>query len=660
MKSIPLVTNDAGLEPFAKIIRRRAELAAIKAAELSAGKSFKNAGNAHLYYGLHRLPEGWTLREKAPSAYEVYIIGDFSEWKPLEKYRMTRLDNGDWEIQLPLDALNHLSLYKLFMRWRDGSGERIPAYCRRVVQDEATKIFSAQVWNPPKAFAPRHKRPIPPNNPMIYEAHIGMSSEEEKVSTFAEFRRNVLPRIANAGYNVLQLMALQEHPYYGSFGYQVSNFFAVSSRFGTPDELKELIDEAHRLGICTVMDIVHSHAVKNESEGLSRFDGSYDLYFHAGERGDHALWNSRCFDYGKTETLSFLLSNCKYWLEEYGLDGFRFDGVTSMMYRDHGLGRDFNGYDAYFDSNADEDAMIYLMLANRLIHELKADAITIAEDVSGMPGLAAPAEYGGFGFDFRMAMGIADFWIKTIKEKTDEQWSVGDMFYELTNKRADERTISYAECHDQAMVGDQTIIFRLADKEMYDSMDVFRHNIIIDRAVALHKMIRLLSASTAGDGYLNFMGNEFGHPEWIDFPREGNGWSHHYARRQWSLRDDTDLRYRFLAEFDRDMIALIKSRDIFSHRPFAIVQNVADQVLVFKRGATVFLFNFNPVKSFTDYGFRIDAGKYTALLDTDAKIYDGFGRIDSATEYFTSEQMNENWIKVYLPARSALVLALDC
>ena len=659
MKSIPLVENDQGLEPFAAIIRRRMELAAIKAAELSQGKAFSNTGNAHLYYGLHRSPEGWTLREKAPAAYEVYIVGDFSDWKPAEPYRMTRLDNGDWEINLPLDALHHLSLYKLFMRWRDGSGERIPAYCRRVVQDEHTKIFTAQVWAPPTEFVPRHKAPVPPRNPMIYEAHTGMSSEEAKVSTFAEFRRDVLPRIASAGYNLIQLMALQEHPYYGSFGYQVSNFFAPSSRFGDPTDLKELIDEAHGLGICVVMDIVHSHAVKNESEGLSRFDGSYDLYFHPGERGEHPLWNSRCFDYGKNETLSFLLSNCKYWLEEYGLDGFRFDGVTSMMYKDHGAGKDFDSYSAYYDANADEDAMIYLMLANKMIHELRPLAITIAEDVSGMPGLAAPAEYGGFGFDFRMAMGIADFWIKTIKEKTDEQWSVGEMFYELTNKRADERTISYAECHDQAMVGDKTIIFRLADKEMYEAMDVFRHNIIIDRAIALHKMIRLLSASTAGDGYLNFMGNEFGHPEWIDFPREGNNWSYHYARRQWSLCDDKNLRYRFLSEFDRDMIEMIKLSDIFSHRPFAIVQNQADQVLVFKRGSNVFLFNFNPVKSFTDYGFRTDPGKYTALLDTDAKKYDGFGRIDKATEYFTSEQEGENWIRVYLPARSALVLKLS-
>ena len=657
MNPVTLISqSDAGLEPYAKVIRRRMERTAIKAAELSENKLFKDAGNAHLYYGLHRCSDGWTFREKAPAAYEVYLIGDFSEWKPSEQYRMTRLDGGDWEIRLSPETLQHGSLYKLLVRWRDGEGERIPAYCRRVVQDENTKIFTAQVWSPAKPYKQKHKPPVPPRYPLIYEAHVGMSSEEPKVAGFDEFRENVLPRIAKAGYNVLQLMAIQEHPYYGSFGYQVSNFFAVSSRFGSPDDLKRLIDEAHGLGICVVMDIVHSHAVKNETEGLSRFDGSYDLYFHSGERGEHSLWNSRCFDYGKNETLSFLLSNCKYWLEEYGFDGFRFDGVTSMMYLDHGMGRDFTDYSTYYDGNQDEDAMTYLSLANRLIHELKPDAISIAEDVSGLPGLAAPLAAGGLGFDFRMAMGIADFWIKTIKEKPDEEWRVGDIFFELTNKRSDERTVSYAECHDQAMVGDKTIMFRLADKEMYTSMNVFHKNLIIDRAVALHKMIRLASIATAGDGYLNFMGNEFGHPEWIDFPREGNNWSYLYARRNWSLCDDINLRYRFLAAFDRAMIKMAKTENIFAAQPFAIVQNNGDGVLIFKRGDLLFLFNFNPVKSFTDYGFQIDAGKYLMLLDSDSYNFDGFGRIDDSAEYFTVEQSGAPQLKVYLPARASFVL----
>ncbi|MDR2027723.1 MAG: alpha amylase C-terminal domain-containing protein [Prevotellaceae bacterium] len=651
-----LIINDSYLEPYGPVINERIKKIALKEKDLCGNASLEDVANGHLYYGLHKYPDCWLFREKAPFADEVYFAGDFSEWKADGKYRMTKINQWDWELKIPADVLNHGDLYKLIIKWNGGEGERIPAYCRRVVQDPDTKIFSAQVWDPPEKYKWKHKHPETPDYPLIYEAHTGMSSEEEKVATFEEFRKTVLPGIADAGYNMIQLMAIQEHPYYGSFGYQVSNFFAPSSRFGNPDELKRLIDEAHGLGIGVIMDIVHSHSVNNEQEGLSRFDGTTDLYFYPGEKGYHSLWNSRCFDYGKNTVLAFLLSNCKYWLEEFRFDGFRFDGVTSMMYWDHGLGRNFTDYSCYFDGNQDENAIAYLALANKLLHRLNPGIITIAEDVSGMPGLAAPQACGGIGFDYRMAMGVADFWIKTIVEKPDEAWDVGDMYYELCRKRKDEKTISYAESHDQAMVGDKTIIFRLVDSEMYYSMNVFCENLIVDRGIALHKMIRLASIATAGNGYLNFMGNEFGHPEWIDFPREGNGWSYKYARRQWSLRDDTNLRYRFLAEFDKAMIFLARQEIFFEYDPFALSINNEAQVLIFKRGDTVFFFNFNPVESFTDYAIDIDKGKYKIILNSDSPLFNGFDRVDENYLYPTHAYYKQHLLKVYLPSRTAFVM----
>ena len=490
-----------------------------------------------------------------------------------------------------------------------------------------------------------------------------MSSEQEKVATFSEFRKDVLPYIRSLGYDTIQIMALQEHPYYGSFGYQVSNFFALSSRFGTPEEFKELVDEAHGMGIAVIMDIVHSHSVDNEAEGLSRFDGREDLYFYAGDRGRHPAWGSRCFDYGKHETQQFLLSNCKFWLEEYHLDGFRFDGVTSMMYWDHGLGKAFSGYGCYFDEGVDESAVTYLALANMLVKEVNPDAITIAEDVSGMAGLAAPFEAWGVGFDFRMSMGVADNWIKWIKTQSDEQWSMGEMWWQLTNKRKDEKTISYAECHDQAMVGDKTIAFRLMDKEMYFHMDRNSHSDIIDRGLALHKMIRLVTMATAGDGYLNFMGNEFGHPEWIDFPREGNGWSYKYARRQWSLVKADYLRYRPLMLFDRAMVSLARKEGLLDAPPELLVQDEEKKILIFKRINCIFALNFNPVSSFADYGFAAPAGKYTIVLDSDDPEFDGFDRVKRGEEHFTvpeksanGSQTYDDTLYLYLPCRSAVVL----
>ena len=655
---LKLVEEDKLLKPFAGIIEKRHQQVLAMEREFTYRTTrLSDSCNSYLYYGLHRTNEGWVFREWAPNATAIYLLGEFNDWRKHPDYALTKVGDGNWEIKLPLGALAHEMLYRLLVEWNGGSGERLPSHVRRVIQDEYTKIYSAQVWDPLNPYQMRHERPKRTDYPLIYEAHIGMSTEHRRVSTFTEFRLFVLPRIVDLGYNTIQLMAVQEHPYYGSFGYQVANFFAVSSRFGTPDELKALIDTAHSMGVRVIMDIVHSHAVNNEEEGLSRFDGSYDQYFYPGERGYHPLWGSRCFDYGKHEVLNFLLSNCKYWLEEFRFDGYRFDGITSMLYWDHGINKDFTEYSLYYDGNQDESAITYLALANRVIHQVDPEAITIAEDMSGMPGVASPLEYGGMGFDYRMNMGTPDYWIKLLKEKRDEEWHVGDLFYELTNKREEERTISYAESHDQALVGDKTIFFRLVDKAIYTSMSVFDKSVIIDRGMSLHKMIRLVTIGTAADGYLNFMGNEWGHPEWIDFPREGNGWSYDHARRLWSLVDDENLRFRFLNVFDKSMIQMVNDTRVFHWRPEPLVRDNERQVLIFTRGDYLFVFNFNPEKSFPDYVFDAPSGKYTMILNTDNRNFDGLGRIDEKIEHFTRYvSPGRGQLSLYIPARTGFVL----
>lgn len=665
MESLNLIINDPWLAPYEAAIEGRYQYVIDKEKSLTNnGKlTLSEMASGYLYFGLHKTTKGWVFREWAPNATAIYLIGTFNGWQKDNKYKLKRKANGIWEIALTDAQMCHEDLFKLLVEWDGGSGERIPAWTRRVVQDEQSKIFSAQVWNPEKPYKFKNKRFKPKKSPLlIYECHIGMSTNEEKVGTYNEFRQNILPRVAKDGYNAIQIMAIQEHPYYGSFGYHVSSFFAASSRFGTPDELKQLIDEAHGMGIAVIMDIVHSHAVKNEVEGLGRFDGSYDQYFLSGERREHPAWDSLCFNYGKNEVLHFLLSNCKFWLEEYKFDGFRFDGVTSMLYYSHGLGEAFCNYGDYFNGHQDGDAIAYLTLANKLIHEVNPGAITIAEEVSGMPGLAAKVEDGGYGFDYRMAMNIPDYWIKTIKEKKDEDWHPSSIWWETTNRRADEKTISYAESHDQALVGDKTIIFRLIDADMYWHMQKDDHNFMVDRGIALHKMIRLVTASTINGGYLNFMGNEFGHPEWIDFPREGNGWSYKYARRQWNLVDNLDLKYHFLGDFDREMLELIGDVKNFQDTPIQKVwDNDGDQILAYMRKDLVFVFNFSPTKSFTDYGFLVPKGEYEVVLNTDATRFGGFGLADDTIRHFTQfdplyKKEKKEWLKLYIPARSAVVL----
>lgn len=664
-RTLNIIKHDLWLEPFEEAINGRYRYALGKKSELTNGgkQSLSDFATGYLYFGLHKTGKGWVFREWAPNATQIYLIGTFSNWKEDQAYAMTRLENGNWEIELPADVLHHGDLYKLIVHWNGGCGERIPAWATRVVQDAQTGIFNAQVWDPQTPYVFKTKNFKPATDPLlIYECHIGMAQQEEKVGTYNEFREKILPRVAKAGYNCIQVMAIQEHPYYGSFGYHVSNFFAASSRFGTPDELKELIDAAHALGIAVIMDIVHSHSVKNEVEGLANFAGDPNQYFYPGARREHPAWDSLCFDYGKNEVIHFLLSNCKYWLEEYSFDGFRFDGVTSMLYFSHGLGEAFVNYADYYNGHQDDNAICYLTLANDLIHQVKVNAITIAEDVSGMPGIAAKIEDGGYGFDYRMAMNIPDYWIRTIKDKIDEDWKPSSIFWEVTNRRKNEKTISYAESHDQALVGDKTIIFRLIDADMYWHMQKGDANYVVNRGIALHKMIRLITASTMNGGYLNFMGNEFGHPEWIDFPREGNGWSCKYARRQWDLVDNKNLLYHAMADFDADMLKLLKGVKSFQTTPVQeIWHNDEDQVLAFQRKDLIFVFNFNPKKSFTDYGFLVTPGKYMAVLNTDSPLYGGNGLTDDTVEHFTIAdplyaREKKEWLKIYIPARTAVVL----
>src|SRR5665648_168105 len=709
MNTPEIVKNDPYLQPFEADFIRWEEKLQAKEAELLNGKSLIDFATGHLYFGLFKEVNGWVIRDWAPNATRIYLIGIFNSWEERPEFELNNIGNGCWELYLDEHTISHGDLYAFSIYWNGGNGKRIPAWSRRVVQDSETKIFNAQVWNPAKEYSWKNSSFNRGNEAaLIYEAHVGMAGEEPRVHTYEEFRKDILPRIKVEGYNTIQLMAIPEHPYYGSFGYHVSSFFAASSRFGTPEELKHLIDDAHGMGISIIMDLVHSHAVKNVIEGLGSYDGtryqffhegargghliddahgmgisiimdlvhshagknvieglgSYDgtryQFFHEGARGEHPAWDSYCFNYNKNEVLHFLFSNIRFWLEEYKFDGFRFDGVTSMLYFDHGLGMAFTSYSDYFTPNIDDEAIVYFKLANRLIHEINPQALSIAEDVSSLPGLASPLIDGGLGFDYRMSMGVPDNWIKLIKEVKDEDWNVGQIFHELTSHRADEKVVSYAESHDQAMVGDKTIIFRLIDKEMYFSMRKDQPNLAVDRGIALHKMIRLATIACAGGAYLNFMGNEFGHPEWIDFPREGNNWSYKYARRQWSLMHNRSLKYHYLSDFDKDMVVIINEGKYYSEPfPYKIVSHEGDQVLAFKRADLLFVFNFNPSVSFTDYGIQIEPSKYKIILQTDAHAYGGFNRIDDRMTYYSIPEAglgSTHYLKIYLPARTAIVL----
>ena len=667
---LPIVKKDPWLEPNAEDMLRRYDRYRERLSAI--GKecgSLTEYANGYFYFGFqyHDALRGWWFREWLPGAKDVYLFGDFNGWQrtqlPLKKDGC-----GVWSVFLPDETygerLVHGSKVKMLVHGDNGWLERIPSYIRRVVQDEHTKDYTGQLWAPAEPFDWRGDSfdIASVGSLLIYECHVGMAQEKEGVGTYCEFIKTILPHIKKAGYNTIQLMAVAEHPYYGSFGYHVSNFFAPSSRFGTPEELKALVRKAHTMGLAVIMDLVHSHYVKNINEGLNELDGTDHLYSPAGKAGDHPYWDSKLFDYGKEQVRHFLLSNIKYWLTEFHFDGFRFDGVTSMIYYHHGY-TEFDSREKYFSPEVNEEALCYLTLANRLIHDLYPHAVTIAEDVSGMPGMCAAAEEGGVGFDYRLGMAVPDFWIKLLKEVPDEQWDIWQMWNMMTDRLPYVKTVAYCESHDQALVGDQTIAFRLMNKQMYTDMNRAAQNVVIDRGMALHKMIRLFTISLAGQAYLNFMGNEFGHPEWIDFPREGNGWSYAHARRLWSLAENGFLRYSYLGAFDRAMLKLVRKYDILgSGYAYNHLMDTANQTLAFSHGTTVFVFNWHPRNSIPDYAIPVpEPGRYRIVLTSDAPEFGGYGRIDPAVKAFSFSQTDSDgstrpYIRIYNLCRSALVL----
>ena len=645
------------LQPFAGDIELRMHnYKTTKERLMPNGGTLNEFANAHEYFGIHHVEGGWVYREWAPSAHQLYLEGEFNNWNQTE-YPMNRLDNGVWELFLEGEkALWDGCKVKTVVDANLTRTEHIPLYARRVVQDKETITWCAEVVDDQKVFKWTDEDFKAADSLYIYEAHVGMAQEEGKVGSYRDFAKYTLPRIKKAGYNTVQLMAIMEHPYYGSFGYQVSSFFAASSWFGKPEDLKYMVNKAHKLGIRVLLDVVHSHAVKNTAEGINMFDGTEWQFFHDGPKGDHPAWGTKCFNYGKTEVIHFLLSNLKFWMKEYHFDGFRFDGITSMLYHDHGLGTDFNSNDKYFSMNTHTEAITYLQLANELIREVNPNALTIAEDMSGMPGMCLPIEEGGIGFDYRLAMGLPDMWIRTVKEKKDEDWYIGQMWGDMCLRRPGENSVAYVESHDQALVGDKTMIFRLADANMYTDMNKDCHNPVIDRAIALHKMIRLFTLAGGGEAYLNFMGNEFGHPEWIDFPREGNGWSFHYCRRQWSLMDNDMLKYQWLGQFDKDMIAITKRNNMFNQRMADLcLLKEPEKVIVFYRNGLLFAFNFNPTQSLTNVLVPVPAkADYTLKMSTDDVEYGGQGLVEHM-KYPVKEFDGKDYIELYLPARTAMV-----
>lgn len=434
-------------------------------------------------FGLQRTQHGFRYREWAPAAVAMSLVGDFNDWDA-QRHLCCRDARGIFETHVPdlpdgSPAIRPGMRYKAMVHVRKEGNRlhvepRVPAWARCTAQDPFTGDMCAVV--PPQGleeYAWCHPRPAPLPSPRVYEVHVGISSTSPIVADWSHLRHEVLPRVVALGYTALLLMAVQEHGLYCSFGYQVTSFFAPPSRFGSPVDLQALIDAAHGYGLQVFVELVHSHASANPHEGLHAFDGSDGLYFLDGPAGWHAEWGTRLFDFGRLEVLRFLLCQVCWFAEAYRVDGFRFDAVSTALYRHRSLdghGRFDKGLDDYFGPNSGMDvaALTYFKLVNLLTHELvQPPLVTIAEEHSGLPGLCAPVLERGVGFDFRQAMGLAPLWERLLSTPS-ARIDMAHLSEELCRRRIEERRLAYCECHDGSLVGGQSLAFRMMGAGMYD------------------------------------------------------------------------------------------------------------------------------------------------------------------------------------------------
>ena len=664
------------MKPFEINIKKRVlEYKKILNEIIKNEKSLENFSKSYEFMGISLLPNGdIKYREYAPGAKGISIFGEFNNWNK-EQYWAQKDKFGYWEVIVPNEngapKIQHGQIVKINVVLEDGNWmERNPIWSHYLIQNKENMILENIFWNPEIKYKWKYpeKHMKKPNSLRIYEVHIGLSSFDPKINTYKEFAEDILPRVKKMGYTAIQFMAIMEHADYASFGYHVNYLFAISSRFGTPEEFMYLIDKCHENGLYVIMDIIHSHASSNVNDGFNYWDGTDHLYFHGGDLGKHVQWDSKLYNYSSYETLRLLLSNCSYYINEYRIDGFRFDCVTSMLYTHHGIDYTFTGnYQEYFGEYFNEESAVYLMLANILIHKLNPEALTIAEDFSGMPGLCRPVNEGGYGFDYKMHMKICDKWKNFLMDIKDEEWNIGNILYTLTNRRYNENHISYAESHDQSFIGNYSLSSLLLSSERFWNMSKKSpETIVIDRGICLFKMIRLLTFALGGEGSLNFMGNEFACPDSLDFPKKENRFSYSHCRRRWDLCDNEELRYQFLYKWE---VIMNKLEEIFnfirSKDQYISTKHEEDKVIVFEKGDLLFVFNFHPIKSFEGYQIGTKWGsKHKIILDSDEERFMGKGRLKYGHENMflsTKKQFNNRPynMKVYIPSRTCMVLIAE-
>lgn len=581
-----------------------------------------NQGNHYEIYNklgahpwTHQNVSGVLFAVWAPSATRISVIGDFNQWDGRRHQMRSRGSSGVWELFVP--HLREGMLYKFEIRTQKGTLlTKADPFAFRFEQRPKTAAVIHDIehfqWTDRKWMTLRAK-----NNPLtqplsIYEVHLGSwrrrVEEDNRWLTYREAVDELIPYVKDTGFNAIEFLPLAEHPFDGSWGYQVTGYYAATSRFGTPDDLMYLVDQCHQKNLAVILDWVPAHFPR-DAYALEYFDGTH-LYEHADPRkGVQRDWDTLIFNYGRNEVRNFLVANALFWLEKYHIDGLRIDAVAAMLYLDYSR-RDGEWIPNQYGGNENLEAIEFIKTLNTKIYERYPGVMTIAEESTAWPGVSRPVHLGGLGFLFKWNMGwMHDMLTFMSKEPIHRRFHTEMLTFALLYAFHENFILPLS--HDEVVHGKASLLSKMPG----DDWQKFAN-------------LRLLLGYMYGEPgkKILFMGGEFG--QWWEWDHEQSLQWHllEYEPHQGLQKYVKDLNHAYLSQpamyendFDPSGFEWIDFRDSDSTVVSFIRRGKSsDEILIF-------VFNFTPVSRM---GYRIGVpkeGYYNELINSDAACYGGSG-----------------------------------
>lgn len=580
---------------------------------------FKAGRHYHLYrkFGAHPViykgTTGFYFAVWAPSAEEVCVIGSFNEWNRESHKMNVRWDgSGIWELFIP--EVKEGTLYKFFIRANGGfeaeKADPFAFYSESAPGTASIAFWRNYKWNDDEWMANRAAI-HPLTKPLsFYEVHLGSwrKSGDNRFLSYIELANQLPAYCKEMGFSHVELMPVMEHPFFGSWGYQITAYFAPSSRFGTPQEFMYLIDQLHQQEIGVILDWVPSH-FPNDAHGLYKFDGSH-LYEHPDPRkGFHPDWNSYIFNYGRNEIRSFLVSNATYWLEMFHADGLRVDAVASMLYLDYS--RNHGEWEPNeFGGRENLDAIHFLQEFNNTVHTFHPDVITIAEESTAYPGVTQPTAINGLGFDLKWMMGWMNDTLQYFsKEPVHRSYHHSQITFSLVYAFSEKFLLPLS--HDEVVYGKGSLIKKMPG----DQWQQFANLRLLFSYMYFHPGAKLV-----------FMGGEFA---------QSNEWRHDFSL-DWHLL--ADKHHQGIQSIVKRLNALYREEPALYERQFGWegfewidTNDHKNSVLSWVRKGTsdkddlVIVANFTPT---VQHNYRVGVpqrGTYQEIFNSDEAEYGGSG-----------------------------------